>query len=143
MSWFKAAVRFPIRVVQVAPTEYLFPDKALQELNLHATGEISTSNDLHHTISDRTEVIYTDCWPHSENIERIRTLFLPYQITGKILSRMSNHGFFLPCPPVTRGQEVSDESMASEKCKNYAAKEYLLHSQNAIMEFLIQEKDIE
>ncbi len=142
MSWFEAARRFPISVIQVAPTEYLFPDNAIKELNIHAVGEISTSNDFNHAISKKTEVIYTDCWPKSDNMERVKNLFLPYQITGDVLNRMNDYGFFLPCPPVTRGQEVSEESMGSEKCKDYEAKEYLLHSQNAIMEFLVHENGI-
>jgi ornithine carbamoyltransferase len=142
MSWFEAAIRFPISVVQVAPTEYLCPDKTIKELNRHALGEVSTSSDLNHAITRSTEIIYTDCWPKGDHMERVKNQFLPYQITGDILNRMSAHGFFLPCPPVTRGQEVSEESMGSEKCKDYEAKEFLLHSQNAIMEFLVHENGI-
>ena len=59
-----------------------------------------------------------------------------YRITSDILEQMNDDGLFLPCPPVTRGQEVSEKSIISEKCKDYDAKEYLLHSQNAIMKFL-------
>ena len=136
MSWFEAAVRFPISVVQVAPCDYLYPNEAVLKLNMSAVGSIATSSDLHHSITKKTELIYTDCWPRNENLEKVKDLFIPYQITGDILNRMSENGFFLSCPPVTRGQEVSEESMVSEKCKNYEAKEYLLHSQNAIMEFL-------
>jgi len=139
MSWFEAAVRFSISVVQVAPPHYLLPDNTLNELRRHAVGKISTSSDLHHAISKKTEVIYTDCWPKGGDPERVKSLFLPYQITGEIVNRISDHGLFLPCPPVTRGQEVSEEAMRSEKCQDYAAKEYLLHAQNAIMEFLAHE----
>ena len=138
----EAAVSFPIRVVQVAPTQYLCADKTITEINMSAVGEISTSSNLNLTISKSTEVIYTDCWPKRDEMERIRELFLPYQITEGILDRMSDHGLFLPCPPVTRGQEVSVESMNSEKCKVYEAKEFLLHSQNAIMEFLVHENGV-
>ena len=142
MSWLEAAVRFPISVVQVAPNEYLLPKNTAKKLNMNAIGEISTSTDLHAAISKDTELIYTDCWPKTDDFERIKKLFLPYQITEGILNQMNYNGLFLPCPPVTRGQEVTEESMVSEKCKNYDAKEYLLHSQNAIMEFLAHEKGL-
>jgi ornithine carbamoyltransferase len=65
-------------------------------------------------------------------------LLMPrYRSAAKQLNRTL--GFFLLCPPVTRGQEVSENATASEKCKNYEAKEYLLHSQNAIIEFLVRD----
>ncbi|HEX3052560.1 MAG TPA: hypothetical protein VHP83_18005 [Aggregatilineaceae bacterium] len=137
MSWFEAAVRFPISVVQVAPEAYLLPENRVKALNTGAAGEISTTGDLNHAISRQTDVIYTDCWP-SEGLKR---QFLPYQITAEIVNRISDKGFFLPCPPVTRGQEVSADALASEKCQNYAAKENLLHAQNAIMEFLAHENE--
>ncbi len=134
MSWFEAAVRFPISVVQVAPVDYLLPEDRVKTINAGAVGEIATTVDLHSAISKQTDLIYTDCWP----AEGLKRQFLPYQITGEIVDRISTKGFFLPCPPVTRGQEVSAEALASDKCQDYAAKEYLLHAQNAIMEFLAQ-----
>jgi ornithine carbamoyltransferase len=135
MSWFEAAVRFPISVIQVAPQDYLLPDDRVKALNTQAVGAISTSVDLNGSISKHTELIYTDCWPYG--LENASDLFLPYQITGEIVNRIHDKGFFLPCPPVTRGQEVSEDALASDKCQDYAAKEYLLHAQNAIMEFLV------
>ena len=136
MSWFKAAVRFPIQVVQAGPAEYLLPDQTLRELNAEAVGEIATTVDLDGAISKQTDLIYTDCWPRGEDFETVQRLFLPYQITTEIVDRIADDGFFLPCPPVTRGQEVAADALESAKCQDYAAKEYLLHSQNAIMEFL-------
>jgi len=135
MSWFEAAVRFPIKVIQVAPKGYELPDKKLNELMENAKGEIKVLNDFENAITSNTDVIYTDCWPRTH---KAKELFLPFQITGNTLSKMNQNGFFLPCPPVTRGQEVSFDAMNSHLCKNYEAKEYLLHSQNAIMEFLIK-----
>jgi ornithine carbamoyltransferase len=86
-----------------------------------------------------TDLIYTDCWPKNQEKEQVRELFSPYQITSAILSKLHDKAFFLPCPPVTRGEEVSEEAMKSEHCMNYEAKEFLLHSQNAIMEHLARE----
>jgi len=37
---------------------------------------------------------------------------------------------------INESQEVSAEAMRSELCMNYKAKDYLLHSQNAIMEMV-------
>ncbi len=140
MSWFEAAVKFPISVIQVAPEGYEADPALLEELNQKAVGRITTTNSLEEGI-ENTDVIYTDCWPKGDNTEeeeRIRKEFLPYQITKKHLGYLSKQGVFLPCPPVTRGQEVSCDAMESELCKNHQAKNYLLHSQNAIAEMVVQ-----
>lgn len=139
MSWFEAAVRFPISVTQVAPAGYEADKELIKSLNLAAIGNISTSCELDFAI-EKADLVYTDCWPNSENIEakeEIKKLFLPYQITKSHLSRLHKKAIFLPCPPVTRGQEVSADTMNSELCMNFKAKDYLLHAQNAIAEMLI------
>lgn len=136
MSWFEAAVKFPISVTQVAPIDYIADEKIIRSLNTTSIGSIETSIELEPLLK-KADLIYTDCWPKSQNTEinkRIKEQFLPYQITQKHLSNLNKKSMFLPCPPVTRGEEVSSDAMKSELCLNYKAKEYLLHSQNAIME---------
>lgn len=140
MSWFEAAVKFPIKVTQVAPKGYELDEKTRHFLNEKATGRIEVSNDFEGSLT-KVDLIYTDCWPKADNKEEqeeIRKKFLPYQVTEKHLQRLSNKAIFLPCPPVTRGEEVSEGAMKSELCLNYKAKEYLLHSQNAILELAAQ-----
>lgn len=141
MSWFEAAARFPIKVTQVAPASYLANDKFVYAMNEKATGRIDTNTELMQLLKD-ADLLYTDCWPRTndkETVELIRKQFLPYQITSECLSKMKGNGVFLPCPPVTRGEEVSSEAMESALCLNYRAKDYLLHSQNSIMEFICNE----
>ena len=138
MSWFEAAARFPISVTQIAPKGYEAGEDLLKDSNSNAAGRIFTSNDLEANI-EKADLIYTDCWPYADDIEtkqRIKDLFLPYQITKSHLSRLHEKAIFLPCPPVTRGQEVSADAMETELCMNFKAKEYLLHSQNAIVEMI-------
>jgi hypothetical protein len=53
------------------------------------------------------------------------------------LRALGEDGVFLPCPPVTRGEEVSAEAMMSPRCQNHAVKDSLLHVQNAIMEAVV------
>ncbi|MBP7401235.1 MAG: ornithine carbamoyltransferase [Clostridia bacterium] len=135
-SWFEAAARFPIRVTQIAPPEHLADGESLAAYREGAVGEIRIRESLDGCL-ERTDLLYTDCWPHTDDPgekARIAARFLPYQVTGAMLSRMRTDALFLPCPPVTRGQEVSAEAMRSPLCRNHEAKEYLLHAQNAILE---------
>jgi ornithine carbamoyltransferase len=138
MSWLEAGNRFPISVTQVSPKKYHADAGIVNNLMKNAKGHISLSEDVSESIA-AADVVYTDCWPKSdseEEKERIAADFLPYQITAGLLTRAKPDAIFLPCPPVTRGQEVSDDAMKSPLCKNFEAKKYLLHCQNAIMEFV-------
>jgi ornithine carbamoyltransferase len=70
-----------------------------------------------------------------EERKQIDADFRPYQITNEVLSQAKPDTIFLPCPPVTRGQEVSEDAMKSPLCMNFEAKKYLLHCQNAILNY--------
>lgn len=134
-SWFEAAVRLPIEVIQVAPPGYGIDPARMASLNVGAAGRIGLCHDLVSAVDSETEVIYTDCWPKSADEETVRKSFLPYQIDLATLDRMHPRGIFLPCPPVTRGREVSAEALLSPRFLSYQAKDCLLHTQNAILEF--------
>jgi ornithine carbamoyltransferase len=85
-------------------------------------------------------VVYTDCWPtrtDAEARERISREFSSHRITAELLDLAPPSCVFLPCPPVTRGEEVSDDAMTNARCKVYEAKDYLLHAQNALMSMLL------
>ncbi len=137
--WFEAAASLPISVIQVCPRGYETDPIYLEKLRRNAKGALEVSNDLDGNLPE-ADVVYTDCW-HKAASEaeraRIKSDFLPYQITGDKLRRAKPDCFFLPCPPVTRGEEVSAEVMETHGGTVYKAKEYLLHAQNAVLSFLV------
>jgi ornithine carbamoyltransferase len=136
MSWLEATAILPILVIQVCPPGYEVASAQVTDIERNAAGEIRITNDLENALVD-VDLIYTDCWPSAATPEeraRIKAVFLPYQIRGQHLNALGPDGVFLPCPPVTRGEEVSAEAMQSPRCRNHAAKDNLLHVQNAIME---------
>jgi len=49
---------------------------------------------------------------------------------------LAEDAIFLLCPPVRRGQEVTAEAMEHPLCQSRAAKAFLLHAQNARMEWV-------
>jgi ornithine carbamoyltransferase len=139
MSWLEAAAVLPLQVIQVCPPGYEVAEATLADLQRNAAGELRVTNDLGAALVD-ADVIYTDCWPSAATPDeraRIRAAFLPYQIGERQLRALGEEGAFLPCPPVTRGEEVSAEAMLSPRCQNHAAKDNLLHVQNAIMEAVV------
>ncbi|MCW5890944.1 MAG: ornithine carbamoyltransferase [bacterium] len=135
-SWLEAASILPIRVVQVCPPGYETAPALLAELRAGAAGTLAVSHDLDDALRD-VDVIYTDCWPSSrpgETRDDVARAFRPYRIDVRHLERLRDDGVFLPCPPVTRGEEVTAAAMSSPRCESPAAKERLLHVQNAILE---------
>jgi len=137
--WLEAASRLPIKVIQVCPEGFQVNAKVLAVLRTGAIGEMEVSHNLAESLRE-ADVIYTDCWPKrptSEESEKVRKEFLPYQITSEMLALAKADHFFLPCPPVTRGEEVSTEVMLSSGKQVYEAKEYLLHAQNAVLTTLV------
>jgi len=121
-SWIEAAAVLPIEVVQVfSPT-------------WHATSAASVSR--FRTSSDMGELtdadlIVTDCWPSNAEPDELRR----FQVTAEHLEKCGPEANFVPCPPVSRGKEVSAEAMLHPKCRVIAAKSFLLHAQNAVLEW--------
>ncbi|MFW6248131.1 MAG: hypothetical protein ACOC3H_03315, partial [bacterium] len=104
-------------------------------LNDGAVGHVAVSPLLDEHALKNAGVLYTDCRPKGAD-DHTRGLFTPYRVTRAVVDAIASDGLFLPCPPVTRGEEVSADSLDSPTCRVYEAKEYLLHTQNAIMEAL-------
>ena len=129
--WFEAAAALPMSVTQVCPEGY---SADIEDLQFGAVGELRTSHDL--DVVRGVDVIYTDCWPRGSSTKdaaRIARDFAPYRITEALLDRSKAGTIFLPCPPVTRGEEVDDRALRHRACRVVEAKEFLLHAQNALM----------
>ena len=130
-SWIEAAAVLPIAVTQVCPPGFEADLDQGDELAHPRVGSV----EIAHGFDDRlttAHVIYTDCWPSNLD-QRSRAQFRELQITGEILDRCSQQTVFLPCPPVTRGEEVSDDAMVHDKCAVVEAKRWLLPVQAALL----------
>ena len=121
-SWIEAAAVLPIRVVQVS--------RPLFFAEGHWKG-FSQSENM--GVLNEVDLIVTDCWPKGAD----RAAFAKFRVTADVLDACQKDAVFIPCPPVTRGQEVSAEAMRHPKCAARAAKDYLLHVQNAVLEELL------
>lgn len=122
-SWVEAAHVLPIEVTQVFPARWQVRDPALQTPRFHATAELGAIADA--------DVLITDSWPRDADEAELR----PYQVTAGVLDRLRPGALFLPCPPVARGREVSRDAMLHPVCRVVEAKAFLLHAQNALLEW--------
>ncbi|MBX5195722.1 ornithine carbamoyltransferase [Rhizobium sp. NZLR10] len=123
-SWVEASKIVPIHVVQVYPERWHVTDPNLLNPNFE------TSRDIRHVLE--ADVIITDSWPKDADESEL----VEYQVTATLLSKVERDMIFLPCPPVARGQEVTVDAMLHPACQSRAAKGFLLHAQNALMEWI-------
>jgi ornithine carbamoyltransferase len=134
-SWFEAGASLPMELVQVCPQGYEVEAATCARLSRQAVGRLRISYALDQELKG-ADVVYTDCWPGRttpQEAAEVGKFFAPYRITAALLKLTPASCVFLPCPPVTRGEEVSEDAMVSPKCRVYEAKDYLLHAQNALL----------
>lgn len=124
-SWVEASIALPIEVVQVYPERWHVRDSALLNGRFRASTDMGELPDA--------EVVITDSWPSDVAGEALAG----YRIGTDVLDRLREDAIFLPCPPVTRGQEVTAGAMEHPLCQSRAAKAFLLHAQNALMEWIL------
>ncbi|WP_270732037.1 ornithine carbamoyltransferase [Shimia sp. Alg240-R146] len=118
-SWLEAARVLPISVTQWCPAAQGFSAEELP------AGCVVTQDE---TAFWDADVIVTDCWAMAAGQK------VPgYAVTGALLDRCRSDVLFIPCPPVTRGEEVDAAAMVHEACVATPAKAYLMHVQNAMM----------
>ena len=138
-SWCEAASVLPIRLTQVCPPGHEVDLGWFAALSPSPAGTVESTHALDGL--EGADVIYTDRWPSSTDGEERRVIFAefsPLQVTADVLERVKDDALFMPCPPVMRGQEVSDEAMTSPKCRVPEAKEWLLHAQSALLEEILR-----
>lgn len=123
-SWVEASLSLQIQVTQVYPDQWHVTDAALINPNFRASPDMAELLDA--------DVVITDSWPTGSDHGLI-----DYRISASLLDRMRPDVIFLPCPPVARGQEVTADAMTHPASQSRAAKAFLLHAQNALMEFLL------
>lgn len=125
-SWAEAAATIPLKLTQVSPAEYWIDRTRYPQAEIVCVENLAALTNA--------DVIVTDCWPAEIELERVRRL----QITSEVLDNTKEACLFIPCPPVTRGSEVSDDAMAHDKCVVYQAKSHLMYAQNALFEYLLR-----
>lgn len=123
-SWVEASISMPIQVRQVYPESWHVQDVSLLGPNFAASTDLAELLDA--------DVIVTDSWPGEANEEQL----LEYRISASVLEKCRPDVIFLPCPPVSRGKEVTADAMHHPACQSTAAKAYLLHAQNALLEWI-------
>src|SRR6056297_18405 len=129
-SWFNAAGVLDLNITQVCPEGFEIKDDIFNFAKEHSKGAIKRTNNFEEGI-EGTDIILTDGWPpHGYKTHK---KFCEYQINMDNIGLASNDCIVNPCPPFTRGEEVSEDIIESDYFIGFKAKENLLHMQKTIL----------
>ncbi|MDF2941449.1 MAG: hypothetical protein K0S01_307 [Herbinix sp.] len=112
-SWAEAASVLNLSFIQCCPRNYEMKN-------------VKVEYDIHKAIKE-SDVVLTD------SITHVLEDFLPYQITEDLMKTAKQGALLNPCPPFTRGEEVSNDVIKSDFFVGYEYKKSLLTIQQAIM----------
>jgi len=138
-SLIEAASRMEINLVMACPEGYEPDPDVLERAREGARSEIIILRDPREA-AGRADVVYTDVWvsmgQENEGEER-RRRFGPYQVNNALLSCAKGDAIVLHCLPAHRGEEITDEIMDGPRSVVFDQAENRLHSQKALLEFLL------
>lgn len=144
-SLVEAAVLTGIDIVFACPEGYEpasdIIDRARNSRNKDAAGNITILRSPKEA-ADMADVIYTDVWVsmgQEKETENKKARFLDYQINTKLLQYAKKDVVVLHCLPAHRGEEITDEVMEGPHSAVFDQAENRLHTEKALMEFLIKE----
>lgn len=86
------------------------------------------------------ELVVTDVWSsmgHEGEEQTRRETFAPYQVNETLLDQAPADVLFMHCLPAHRGEEVNDTILNDSRCVAFHEAGNRLHSQKALMEFLL------
>jgi len=89
------------------------------------------------------DVIVTDTWVSMGEEGKTTAIFEPYQVNMKLMKRAKPQALFMHCMPIHRGEEVTDEVLASNHSVIYDEAENRLHAQKAILTWCLENAGVQ
>ncbi len=135
--------QFGMNFIHAAPAAYQAPASWVKVAGANVaaaeSGSISVTEDVEAAVA-KADFVYTDVWwwfgQESEVSERTAAFMPRYQVNWELFSRAPEHALFMHCLPATRGGEVTDEVMDSQRSIVFDQAENRLHAQKGILVWL-------
>lgn len=128
-TWFAAAGKLNLNITQVCPRGYEVDKEVYDFAVNNSKGNIEITQDIEAGVKN-ADIILTDGWAEGEeHIEKLRN----YSINMDVVKLANKDCIVNPCPPFTRGHEITAEVINSKYFIGYEGKENLLHMQKAVL----------
>jgi len=135
-TWLQAAEIFGFKVHVSTPPGY---EVEAERAGLHGTGHFEQFADPMEAARG-ADLVTTDVWTsmgfEAENEERLRD-FADWQVDADMMRVARPEAVFMHCLPAHRGEEVSAEVIDGVQSVVWDEAENRLHTQKALMEFLL------
>ena len=133
-SYIAAAALFGFHLKVATPAAHA-PDAQL----VAASNNVAVVGSPAEAVAD-ADLVVTDVWASmghdSQRAARLKA-FEGYQVTPQLLDRANRDALFMHCLPAHRGEEVSAEVLDDPRCVAWREAGNRLHSQKALLEFLL------
>ncbi|MDI6801482.1 MAG: ornithine carbamoyltransferase [Thermodesulfovibrionales bacterium] len=143
-SLIEASAKTGIELIIACPEGYEpnpdILDRARSFINKEAEGDIIILRNPKEA-AGRADVIYTDVWVsmgQEHEAEKKKSKFKNYQVNKELLQCAKKDVIVLHCLPAHRGEEITDEIMDSPNSAVLDQAENRLHTEKALLEFLIR-----
>jgi len=143
-SWVNGAVSFGYRLNIACPQGYC-PDEKLLSAARAVGAQI---NHCHNPIEAATgaDLVSTDVWAsmgkEAEQAARLKA-FAGFQVDERVMSYAKPDALFMHCLPAHRGEEVAAAVIDGPQSVVWDEAENRLHTQKALLEFLLADKEAE
>jgi ornithine carbamoyltransferase len=138
-SLVEASSRMGMNLTIACPEGYEPDPDVLERARESAKSDIIILRDPREA-AGRADVIYTDVWVsmgQEGEAEERKKRFRPYQVNSELLRCAKTDVIVLHCLPAHRGEEITDEVMDGSHSMVFDQAENRLHTQKALLEFLI------
>lgn len=140
-SLIEAASKMEFNLIVACPEGYEPDPDVLERARDVAKSEIIILRDPREA-AGRADVVYTDVWVsmgQEKEAEDRKRRFRPYQVNEALLSCAKKDAIVLHCLPAHRGEEITDDVMDGARSAVFDQAENRLHTQKALLEFLLGE----
>ena len=138
-SLIEAASLTGMHIILACPKGYEPDPDVLEKARTSSSGQITVIREPAEAAAN-ADVVYTDVWVsmgQEKDAARKKRKFRKYQINGELLSHAKKDALVLHCMPAHRGEEITDDVMDSPQSAVFDQAENRLHTQKALLEFLL------
>ena len=137
-SWLEAAAIVPFAFALACPNGYE-PEPSIFKKALNNGAKVTVTRSVEAAVSG-ADAIYTDVWTsmgHEKETQARLNAFRAYQVNSRVVAMAKKNALVMHCLPAHRGEEITHEVLESRQCVAFDQAENRLHSQKAVMVWLL------